>query len=52
MVTMQHLLANASVRIKYDIMLILYPMVNWVTVAELCEGWPWRIRPKSRNTCL
>ncbi|MCA9807229.1 MAG: 50S ribosomal protein L11 methyltransferase [Cyanobacteria bacterium HKST-UBA06] len=40
MVTMQHLLANASVRIKYDIMLILYPMVNWVTVAELCEGWP------------
>lgn len=40
MVTLQHPQAEQSVRIKYDIMLILYPMVNWVTVGELCEGWP------------
>ncbi len=40
MVTLQNSLAENSVRIKYDIMLILYPMMNWVTVGELCEGWP------------
>lgn len=39
-VTLQNLLGEQSIRIKYDIMLILYPMVNWVTVGELCEGWP------------
>ena len=39
-VTLQHALANASVEIKYDILLILYPMVHWITVAELCDGWP------------
>lgn len=40
MVTLQHATANSSVRIKYDIMLILYPMMNWITVGDLCEGWP------------
>ncbi len=39
-VTLQHMYSDQSVRIKYDIMLILYPMVQWVTVGELCEGWP------------
>ncbi len=39
-VVLQHRFSEQSVRIKYDIMLILYPMVNWITVGELCEGWP------------
>ena len=41
MVTLHNLAADTSaVRIKYDIMLILYPMVNWTTVGELVREWP------------
>jgi len=40
MVTLQHPHSAKGVRIQYDIMLILYPMTEWITVGELCEGWP------------
>lgn len=41
MVTLHNLAADTSaVRIKYDIMLILYPMVHWTTVGELIKEWP------------
>ncbi len=40
LVTLQNRFSDKTIEIKYDIMLILYPMVNWITVGELCEGWP------------
>lgn len=39
-VILQNIASEQSVRIKYDILLILYPMTHWITVGELCEGWP------------
>lgn len=39
-VTLHNVASEESIRIKYDILLILYPMIHWISVGELCEGWP------------
>lgn len=38
--TMQNIYSERGMRIKYDIMLILYEMINWTTVGELIAPWP------------
>lgn len=39
-VTLHHRQSQTSMRFKYDILLVLYPMVEWTTVGQLCEAWP------------
>jgi predicted RNA methylase len=39
-VTLQNIACSEAVRIQSDIMLVLYPMTQWITVGELCESWP------------
>ena len=37
---MKNIHSEDGVSIKYDIMLILYSMINWTTVGELIKDWP------------
>lgn len=40
MVTLQNMASEKGLNIKYDIMLILFMMVDWVSVEKLISGWP------------
>jgi 2-polyprenyl-3-methyl-5-hydroxy-6-metoxy-1,4-benzoquinol methylase len=40
MVMLQNVHSPDAFRIKYDIMLILFSIVDWATVGELIEPWP------------
>lgn len=37
---LRNVMCEDSLRIKYDILLILIELVNWITVADLIDPWP------------
>lgn len=39
-VMMQNIYGDQGIRIKYDIMLILYDMVDWKKIGDIIEPWP------------